>query len=91
MRSVPSPEDVFQSLREVLSSHFGLRPEQVIQEARLAEDLDLDSIDWIDMAVKLQAETGLKLTEAELAAIRTVQDVVDVIHRRLSASASADG
>jgi acyl carrier protein len=91
MSSAPSPDDVFRTLREVLSGHFGLPPEQVIRQARLAEDLDLDSIDWIDMAVKLHAETGLKLTEAELAGIRTVQDVVEVIHRRLSAGVAADG
>lgn len=64
-------------------NHFGLHVEQIEPGAHLAKDLDLDSIDWIDMAVALEAKTGRELNEREFASIRTVQDVVDVIHRKL--------
>jgi acyl carrier protein len=78
-----SKAEVYDRLREVLVGEFGLRAEQLGPEANLVKDLDLDSIDWIDMAVALEVRMGRELREAELASIRTIQDVVDVIYRKL--------
>jgi len=83
-----SKDQVYERLKEVLISEFGFRSEQIAPGAHLVNDLDLDSIDWIDMAVALEARTGRELKEQELASIRTVQDVVDVIHRKLQPDAS---
>ena len=58
---------------------FGLAPEQVQPATHLVDDLDLDSIDFVDIAVCLEESTGLKLVEEELKAVRTVQDLVDAI------------
>jgi acyl carrier protein len=82
-----SKAEVYERLREVLIGEFGLRAEQLGPDADLVKDLDLDSIDWIDMAVALEVRTGRGLRETELAAIRTIQDVVDVIHRKLQEDA----
>ncbi len=57
-------------------------------EATLFQDLDLDSLDAIDLAVKLETETGLKLVETEFRSIRTVKDVVETIHRKMEARAA---
>ena len=81
----PSRDEILLVLKAVLSEHFGLRREQIVPEAHLVDDLDLDSIDWIDLAVRLEMETGQKLDESELTSLRTIQDVVDVVHRRLGA------
>ena len=78
-----SKAEVYDRLREVLVGEFGLRAEQLELDAHLVNDLDLDSIDWIDMAVALEVQMGRELRESELASIRTIQDVVDVIHRKL--------
>ena len=78
-----SKAEVYERLRDVLVTEFGLRAEQVEPQAHLVKDLDLDSIDWIDMAVALEVRIGGELQERELASIRTIQDVVDVIHRKL--------
>ena len=78
-----SKTEVYERLRDVLVSEFGLRAELVEPEADLVNDLDLDSIDWIDMAVALEVRIGSELHERELASIHTIQDVVDVIHRKL--------
>jgi acyl carrier protein len=75
--------EVFEQLKDVLVAEFGLRDDQLQPTAHLVDDLDLDSIDWIDMAVALEARTGRKLKEQDLAAIRTLQDVVDLVHRKL--------
>lgn len=87
--AAPSKDEVLLVLRSVLSEHFDVRAEQVVPSAHLVEDLDLDSIDWIDLAVRLEMQTGQKLDEAEVASLRTVEDVVDVVHRRLGAARSS--
>lgn len=79
----PTKAEVYERLKEVLVAEFGLAEDQIRPTATLVEDLDLDSIDWIDMAVALEARTGRKLREQDLAAIRTLQDVVDVVHAKL--------
>jgi acyl carrier protein len=81
----PSKGEVYDRLKQVLVEEFGFEEEQIQPGTRLATDLDLDSIDWINMAVALEVRTGRKLQEEDLTSIRTVQDVVDVVHRRLQA------
>ncbi|MEG9083322.1 acyl carrier protein, partial [Escherichia coli] len=49
--------------------------------ARLYEDLDLDSIDAVDMVVNLQKKTGHKIKPETFKAVRTVQDIVDVVEQ----------
>ncbi|WP_312464247.1 acyl carrier protein [Pantoea endophytica] len=45
----------------------------------LFEDLELDSIDAVDMVVHLQKRTGRKIKPETFRAVRTVQDVVDAV------------
>ncbi len=78
-------EEILERVREILSQAFELDPSDVVPTAHLIDDLDLDSIDAIDLAVDLERETGLSLKEDELRAVRVVQDVVDLVHRRLNA------
>jgi acyl carrier protein len=62
---------------------FELDPAEVLPTADLREDLDLDSIDAIDLVVGLEEEIGLEVSEDELREIKVVQDIVDLIHRAL--------
>jgi acyl carrier protein len=77
-------DQVLSELRATMKSEFDIPPEQVQLETRLVEDLDLDSIDLVDLAVTIEESTGLKLREEELESVRTMQDAVDVIHARLA-------
>ena len=86
---MPSKDEILDTLRVVLVDEFKLRGEQIVPTAYLVEDLDLDSIDAINLAIRLEEENGLDMGEEELRALRTVQDVVDVVHRKLEASAGA--
>jgi acyl carrier protein len=83
MLSGVSEAEVFERLKAVLVEEFGFSAERIQPTTHLVNDLDLDSIDWINMAVALETRTGRKLAEEDLADIRTVQDVVQAIHRRL--------
>lgn len=76
-------EEIFDRVREILVNTFELDSDDILPTAHLIDDLDLDSIDAIDLAVDLERETSLSLKEDELRGVRIVQDVVDLIHRRL--------
>jgi len=77
-------EEIYSKVSEVLVETFELEPDQIVGEAHLYSDLDLDSLDAIDLAVRLGSETGIKLKEEEMRAIRTVSDIVDVVHQAMN-------
>jgi acyl carrier protein len=77
-------EEIFGRVRTILVDAFELDPDDIAPSAHIIDDLDLDSIDAIDLAVDLEKETGLSLKENELREVRLVQDVVDLIYNRLS-------
>ena len=83
-----SKDEVFEKLKEVLTTGFGLGREQLAPTARLVEDLDLDSLDSFDLMVRLEQETGEEIKEDELKSIQTIEDIVDVIHRKLESKES---
>jgi acyl carrier protein len=79
-------EQIFARVAELLSEAFDLSPEQVRLDSHLIDDLDLDSIDAIDLVVGLEEETGLDVSESELRTIRVVGDIVDLVHGKLAGS-----
>lgn len=83
-------EEIFEEVRSILCREFEFTPDEVLTTSHLVDDLDLDSIDAIDMAVKLEERTGLELEEEQLRSLRLVQDVVDVVYTNLDARAQAD-
>ena len=69
-------DDILAALKKILADSFEVAPETVTLEAHLYEDLDLDSIDAVDLVVALQELTGKKIKPEEFKAARTVADVV---------------
>jgi acyl carrier protein len=79
-----SKEEILSRLTDILVSGFDLRRDAVVPEARLVEDLELDSLDRVDLVVRLEQETDLAIEEDELKAIQTIGDVVTVLHGKLN-------
>jgi acyl carrier protein len=73
-------DDIFTKLKEVLVAEFDLDPELVTPEALLYTDLDLDSIDAVDMVVRMKEYIQGKIDPVLFKNARTVQDVVDVLY-----------
>jgi acyl carrier protein len=78
-----SREQILAELSRELCSLFELKPEQIALEARLYDDLDLDSIDAVDLAVRLQELTKKRIKPEQFKAVRTVADVVDAVEQML--------
>lgn len=70
-------DEVFAALSTALQDMFDVPAAQITEQARLYQDLDLDSIDAIDLVVKLQELTGRKIRPEQFKSARTVGDVVD--------------
>ena len=83
-----SREEILEHLRRVLSELFELQPEKIVPEASLYEDLDLDSIDAVDLFLTLKEITGRKIQPQAFKDVRTVSDVVDAIQKLTSQPAS---
>lgn len=80
-----SRDEIFAQLRSELCALFELKPEQITAQARLYDDLDLDSIDAVDLAVRLQEITKKRIKPEQFKAVRTVDDVVDAVEQMLRA------
>jgi acyl carrier protein len=80
-------EQVLEEVQRRLSEMFELDRGSIREDSLLREDLDLDSIDAIDLAVNIQEITGARVDEAQLRTVRTVGDVVDLITRMLATHA----
>lgn len=76
-------EQIFDRLKEILADDFEIEPEKLVLEANLFEDLELDSIDAVDLAVKLQYFTDKKIAPENFKKIRTIDDVVNAIEELL--------
>jgi acyl carrier protein len=72
-------EEIFIKFREILVSDFEIKEEEVTPGAKLYEDLDLDSIDAIDLMVKMKTYLSGKIESEQFKKAVTIQDVVDML------------
>ena len=76
-------EEIFVRIREILVESFEFDADEIRLDAHLIDDLDLDSIDAIDLAVGLEQELHFQIEEEELRAIRRIEDIVNLVCTRL--------
>jgi acyl carrier protein len=81
-------DDVLAVLRATMQAEFGLDPDDIEPSKHLIDDLDLDSIDLVDLAVSLEEERGIKLDEDDLKSVRTVADAVHAVQAAFARSAA---
>lgn len=75
--------ELFERIVGILNDSFEIAPERITPEARLYEDLDIDSIDAVDLIVQLKPLLGRNLQPEAFKSVRIVQDVVDTVHALL--------
>ncbi len=72
-------DEIFERIRSTLVTSFEIPEERITMDAQLMEDLELDSIDAIDMAVQIQEMTNVRVEEDALKKLRTVGDTVELV------------
>ena len=78
-----SKEDIYNKLCEILEEEFEIEKSLIKPEVNLFTDLELDSIDAVDLAVRLQQYTEKRISPEEFKQIRTMNDVVEAVYNLL--------
>ena len=88
-----SKEEIHVEVASTLAEMFAFPQADITSSTRLVEDLGLDSIDAIDMAVRLEKRVGFEFKGADLRSLRTVQDIVELLwaHRYSLANGAPEG
>ena len=73
-------EEIFSKLSEIFVDMFDVDEQMIHMDARLYEDLDIDSIDAIDIVVYIRELTGKKIKPEDFKSVRTVSDIVDATY-----------
>ncbi|MFO0597184.1 MAG: acyl carrier protein [Myxococcaceae bacterium] len=82
-------EELMKKCVDVLHETFDIPVENIKPESRLYDDLDIDSIDAVDLIVRMKPMVGKRLQPEAFKAVRTVQDVVDALHTLIHSSDAA--
>mgnify|MGYP000109035846 CR=1 FL=1 len=77
-------EEIYTALTTIFVDDFEIEQEAISLEANLYEDLELDSIDAIDLVVKLKTLTGKRLEPNAFKQVRTVNDVIDALENLIT-------
>ncbi|WP_422417963.1 acyl carrier protein [Pseudomonas sp. GZD-222] len=80
-------EDIFNTLRDALVELFELEPARISLQSNLYQDLEIDSIDAVDLLDHIKRQTGKKITAEDFKSVRTVNDVVEAVYRLVSPAA----
>ena len=77
-------EEILAAIKEIMVDLFEIDEQAIKLEARLYEDLDFDSIDAVDMIVKLKEMTGKTVQPEDFKTARTIGDVVEAVYKMLN-------
>lgn len=74
-------EQILQQLRTWMNELFEIEEEKIQLETHLYNDLDIDSIDAVDLIVKIRELTGQQIQAEDFKSVRTVADVIEVVEK----------
>ena len=76
-----SRAEVSQKITTILAELFEVDPESISDNSLLYEDLDIDSIDAVDLIVELKSYTGKNVDPEDFNSVKTVGDVVNIVSK----------
>lgn len=82
-------QEILEKLADIMGELFEVPRNKVVPEATLYDDLDLDSIDAIDLILKIEALTGRRIVPQDFKHVRTVGDILDCVETLLSSDATS--
>jgi acyl carrier protein len=75
--------DVFEQLKQIVVDQLSVTPEQVTKEAKFQDDLGADSLDVVELIMKLEEEFKIQIPDDEAEKIASVGDAVTHIEAKL--------
>ena len=83
--------EVSKKISSTLSDLFEVDPEAISESALLYEDLDIDSIDAVDLIIELKSFTGLVIDPDDFKSVKTVEDVINIVCKLLENEPNTEG
>jgi acyl carrier protein len=77
-------QDILQGLGEIVEEIAGVPADEVSPEKSFVDDLDIDSLSMGEIAVAAQDKFGVEIPDDQLKDLKTVQDVVNYVHKNAS-------
>ena len=78
-------DEILEQIKASLAELFELDPARITLAARLNEDLEIDSIDAVDLLDGLRRQTGRKVSAEDFRSVRTVDDLVEAVYKLVQA------
>ena len=76
-----SEQEILQGLGEIVDEIAGVPADEVTPEKSFVDDLDIDSLSMVEIAVAAQDKFGVEIPDDQLKDLKTVQDVVSYVHK----------
>lgn len=74
-------EEIISGLSEIVEEVTGIEPEQISADKSFVDDLDIDSLSMVEIAVQTEDRYGVEIPDEDLAKLRTVGDAVEYIQK----------
>ena len=71
----------FDELKEIMIDTLGCDDEKITMEASLAEDLNIDSLDAVELVMAIEEKYGVKIPDEELGNLQTVSDIISAVEK----------
>lgn len=82
-------EEIIAELGQIVEEVTGIEPSEVTVDKSFVDDLDIDSLSMVEIAVQTEDKYGVKVPDEDLAGLRTVGDIVAYIQKLEAESAEA--
>jgi len=74
-------QEILEGLAEIIDEVAGVPAEEVTPSKTFVDDLDIDSLSMVEIAVAAQDKFGVEIPDDQLKDLKTVQDVIDYVRR----------
>ena len=72
---------MFEQLKDIISQELNIQKDKIKLESRLSEDLGLDSIDAVELIMKLEEDYNISISDDEIKNVKTVRELVDHVNK----------
>lgn len=83
-------QEIFKILKDALIELFEIDEAKITLEAKIYHDLEIDSIDAIDLLDFIRKKTGYRMEAPDFKEVQTLQDIVEIVHKQLVANAKSN-
>lgn len=75
-------EEIFSQLKPLIADSLSVIENEIIPELLFTDDLGADSLDQVELCMRIEKKFDIAFSDKEMESIKTVQDAVDLVYLR---------